>query len=204
MDELPRLTTLRLRLEVPTPALAAAHADFIERNRAHFARWDPPPPFDLEDEAAWARRLAQSLEAFHAGREVRFVLLASGAGGGGPAARRPALPALIGRVNFTQIERGPFQSSRLGYQIDAAHEGRGLMREALAAAIDWLFAERRLHRIEANHRPENVRSGALLARLGFERTGVARRYLFIDGAWRDHVQTQKLNDGFDPDWLAPG
>lgn len=209
MDELPSLTTPRLRLVIPTPALAAAHVGFIVRNRANFSPWEPPRPFDLEDETAWARRLAQSVDAFHAGLEVRFALLAGASVDGaeavnGGAALRDATPRLIGRANFTQIERGPFQSCRLGYQIDAEYEGRGLMREALAVAIDWLFSERRLHRIEANHRPENVRSGVLLARLGFERTGVARRYLFIDGAWRDHVQTQKLNEAFDPAWLAPG
>jgi [ribosomal protein S5]-alanine N-acetyltransferase len=29
----------------------------------------------------------------------------------------------------------------------------------------------------------------LLARLGFVVEGVAKEYLFIDGAWRDHVLT---------------
>ena len=46
-----------------------------------------------------------------------------------------------------------------------------------------------LHRVQANVRPENARSLALLEGLGFEREGLARRYLFIDGAWRDHVTT---------------
>jgi ribosomal-protein-alanine N-acetyltransferase len=41
----------------------------------------------------------------------------------------------------------------------------------------------------ANYRPENERSGRLLQRLGFAREGYARDYLFIDGAWRDHVLT---------------
>jgi ribosomal-protein-alanine N-acetyltransferase len=42
-------------------------------------------------------------------------------------------------------------------------------------------------------RPENTRSLILLERLGFEREGLAREYLFIDGAWRDHVMTAKRN-----------
>jgi ribosomal-protein-alanine N-acetyltransferase len=76
------------------------------------------------------------------------------------------------------------------------------MREALGAAIDHAFGVLQLHRIEANYRPENERSGALLARLGFERIGYAPRYLFIDGEWRDHVQTQRLNPDFDLTWLT--
>jgi ribosomal-protein-alanine N-acetyltransferase len=49
----------------------------------------------------------------------------------------------------------------------------------------------------ANYRPENLRSARLLARLGFIQEGYARDYLFIDGAWRDHVLTARLNPAFD-------
>ncbi|MCK6430817.1 MAG: GNAT family N-acetyltransferase, partial [Burkholderiaceae bacterium] len=74
---------------------------------------------------------------------------------------------------------------------------RGLMTEALAACIDFAFGALRLHRIQANYMPENERSGRLLARLAFEREGYAKDYLFIDGAWRDHVLTARLNRTFD-------
>ena len=88
----------------------------------------------------------------------------------------------------------------LAYAIDTAHEGRGLMAEALEAALADAFSPRvNLHRVQANVRPENSRSLALLARLKFEREGLAREYLFIDGAWRDHVMNARRN----PHWLAP-
>ena len=45
----------------------------------------------------------------------------------------------------------------------------------------------RLHRIEAACLPENVASMTLLERNGFRREGLARAYLRINGAWRDHV-----------------
>jgi hypothetical protein len=37
----------------------------------------------------------------------------------------------------------------------------------------------------------------LLERLGFASEGLAKDYLFIDGAWRDHVLTARLNPAFD-------
>jgi ribosomal-protein-alanine N-acetyltransferase len=74
------------------------------------------------------------------------------------------------------------------------------MREALQAVVAHAFDELRLHRLEANHLPENERSARLLARLGFARIGFAPNDLFIDGAWRDHVLNQLLNPGFDPAW----
>jgi [ribosomal protein S5]-alanine N-acetyltransferase len=110
---------------------------------------------------------------------------------------------IIGSIGFTQIFRGPFCSCVLGYQIDHAAEGKGLMLEALRAAIDYMFTTQKLHRIGANYRPENVRSGRLLSRLGFRIDGFAKEYLFIDGAWRDHVLTSLTNEIYNPTWLVP-
>jgi ribosomal-protein-alanine N-acetyltransferase len=55
----------------------------------------------------------------------------------------------------------------------------------------------------ANYRPENYRSARLLQRLGFRREGLAADYLFIDGAWRDHILTALVNPRFDPAWVEP-
>ena len=43
-----------------------------------------------------------------------------------------------------------------------------------------------------------LRSGNLLARLGFEKEGYAKDYLLIDGEWRDHVLTALTTQ----DWSA--
>ncbi|MEM9194984.1 MAG: GNAT family N-acetyltransferase, partial [Myxococcota bacterium] len=81
----------------------------------------------------------------------------------------------------------------------ALRNGQGLMYEALARAIGFAFEELRLHRVMANHRPENRRSARLLERLGFHNEGFARDYLLIDGKWRDHILTALTN----PAWTAP-
>jgi len=36
-------------------------------------------------------------------------------------------------------------------------------------------------------RPENVASLRVVDKVGFRSEGLHRRYLFIDGAWRDHL-----------------
>ena len=44
-----------------------------------------------------------------------------------------------------------------------------------------------LHRVEATVRPENAASRAVLAKAGFREEGLLKRYLEVDGAWRDHL-----------------
>jgi len=188
---LPQLITGRLYIELATPAHAGLHAAYFARNREHFARWDPPRG-DVESAGYWSRALSVSQRDFEAGRSVSLAVLP----------REQATNVLVARINFTQIARGAFHSCMLGFAIDREFEGRGLMHEALAASIDWLFGALNLHRVQASHRPENERSQHLLARLGFAREGLAREYLFIDGAWRDHVINAKLNPRFDPSALA--
>ena len=71
------------------------------------------------------------------------------------------------------------------------------MHEALQATIGHAFDAMRLHRIQASYLPANIRSARLLRKLGFRREGLAPQYLYIDGAWRDHVITALLNPRFD-------
>lgn len=44
-----------------------------------------------------------------------------------------------------------------------------------------------LHRVEATVRPENAPSRRVLAKVGFREEGLLKRYLEVDGAWRDHL-----------------
>lgn len=191
----PEIATARLALRLARPGMEAAHVRFLEANHAgHLARWSPPPAPGCFTTAFWAERLAHALDEYHAGRSLRLVM----------QSRDAAIDAdLVGTINYTNIVRGPFQACNLGYQIAAEHEGRGLMTEALRAANAFVFEALKLHRIMANYRPENARSARVLERLGFVREGLARDYLFIDGAWRDHVLTALHHPDFDPAWLFP-
>jgi ribosomal-protein-alanine N-acetyltransferase len=190
---LPELETGRLSLRVARPGMQEAMARFLSENFAgHLDRWSPPATTAFFTESFWRERLAVAVEEFHAGRAVRFVLQAKGADG-----------PVVGTCNYTNIVRGPFLACHLGYQLAASHQGRGLMSEALLATNAFVFDALRLHRIMANYRPENVRSGRLLERLGFAREGMAKDYLFIDGAWRDHILTALINPRFDPKWVEP-
>jgi [ribosomal protein S5]-alanine N-acetyltransferase len=61
--------------------------------------------------------------------------------------------------------------AELGYWLLPAYGGRGLMREALDAALGYAFGPMHLHRAEAYVETGNAASGKLLERLGFRHEG---------------------------------
>jgi ribosomal-protein-alanine N-acetyltransferase len=177
------LDTPRLTLALAQPEAAPRLVAYRRDNWEFHAPWSAPRGPDELSVAVWRRRLEQWARDERDGHAVRLMLFPLGDVGG----------AILGTANFTQIVRGGFQACHLGYDLDQRVEGRGLMQEALTAAIAQLFGPLRLHRIMANYLPHNQRSGALLRRLGFIPEGYARDYLFIDGTWRDHVLTALTN-----------
>lgn len=94
--------------------------------------------------------------------------------------------SLVGCIEITQIVRGPFRSAYLGYYAFAGRTGRGLMREGLRQVVRLAFGKLKLHRLEANIQPQNLKSIALVKACGFKREGYSPRYLKIRGRWRDH------------------
>jgi [ribosomal protein S5]-alanine N-acetyltransferase len=184
------IETPRLRLTLPPTSFATLLVRYYLENRDHLERWSPPRPPGFYGEEFWRWRLEQNRADYQEDRALRLCLLAR---------ESPAGP-VIGQVSFSEILRGPLQSCFLGYAIDHRYQGKGLMKEALGAAIDFAFQELALHRIHANHMPENERSAVLLDKLGFAIEGYARQYLFVGGAWRDHVLTAKIN----PSGAGPG
>lgn len=177
-----QLTTDRLILRILPPQEAHRLVAWDELNRAHLAPWEPAHDPAFFTPAYFVSRQEQALRDYETGNAIRLVMQDRASG------------ELVGRCSLTNIVRGPFQACHLGYCLGYQWEGQGLMHEALRAVIDHAFTDLDLHRIMANYMPANVRSGRLLARLGFVQEGVAKSYLQIAGKWEDHVLTALVND----------
>ncbi len=143
------------------------------RNATWLRPWDatsPDGPGDaLPSFAAMVRHL--SAEA-RASRAMPFVIDYQG--------------SLVGQLTVGGISWGSLRAAHVGYWIDEAVAGRGIMPTAVALASDHCWQGLGLHRVEINIRPENVASCRVVEKLGFRLEGVRPRYLHIDGAWRDH------------------
>ena len=104
--------------------------------------------------------------------------------------------SLVGVITLSQIFRRNFQNAYLGFYGLQGQTGQGLMTEAVRLAVGYAFGELGLHRLEANVQPDNVRSVALVERVGFRKEGFSPEYLAIGGVWRDHERWAILVDEF--------
>ncbi|MEC5384531.1 GNAT family N-acetyltransferase [Uliginosibacterium sp. H3] len=181
------LLTARLVLRSLRREDASVFRDYELRNRERFA---PHGPLRTDEDflpAAFDARVETMLRDVDSGASCRWVMRL-----------RDEPQAVIGHVVISAIQRGVRHAGFLGYGLDAAHEGQGLMSEALVAALAHAFDVLNLHRVEATHRPENMASARVLAKQGFVREGLARDYICLDGVWQDSV----LNGLCNPRWRS--
>jgi ribosomal-protein-alanine N-acetyltransferase len=102
--------------------------------------------------------------------------------------------AIAGTINLFHIMRESLQSGTIGYWIDHRRNGRGLATAAVGEILAYAFGELDLHRVEAATLLDNVSSQRVLEKNGFERIGLARRFLRVNDEWRDFLLFQRLAD----------
>jgi len=156
-------------------------ANYFAVNEAHLQPWNPILPADHHSIAAWSQRLLDRELEFANNYSVHFI---------GVDATESFV---IGSCSLSGIIMGAFKAGLMGYSVAKRYEGQGYMQRIVRHVIDYAFNEMNLHRIMANHMPDNARSAALLKKLGFEREGYAKDYLFINGQWEDHVLNALIN-----------
>ena len=93
---------------------------------------------------------------------------------------------LAGQLNVSSIAYGSLSSATIGYWVSERFAGLGATPTAVALATDHCFFGVGLHRMEICIRPENGPSLRVVETLGCRDGGLRRRYIHIDGDWRDH------------------
>lgn len=140
-------------------------------NRRWLERWEATSPEGAVslDMRAGIKRL---LQQYRDGQGVPFVMEHGG--------------DVAGQLNVWGISRGSLSTATIGYWVSERFAGQGITPTCVAMATDICFNELRLHRMEICIRPENVASLRIVEKLGFRYEGLRRRYIHIDGDWRDH------------------
>jgi ribosomal-protein-alanine N-acetyltransferase len=169
LRELP-LRGPRLELREPHADDWDAYVDLVTASRDHLAPWSP----GTEEMGPVDAQLDGLIVANRDGRGCKLLIW------------RTADNQLLGGIGINNIIRGAGQMATLGYWIGAGFTRHGYMREALSLAIEYAFTTLELHRVEANIRPNNEASLALVRGLGFRHEGTSKRFIKIAGEWADH------------------
>ncbi len=172
-----------VRLRPPRMADYVAWAELRRDSRAFLQPWEPTWPADDLTRAAFRRRLSIYGRDQDTGQGYPFFIFRKSDG------------ALTGGVNLRDVRRGVSQSGAIGYWAGEAFARRGHTGAAVRAVADFAFGRLGLNRLEAACVPENTASRRLLERAGFSHEGMARAYLKINGAWRDHLLFGRLRPG---------
>lgn len=91
---------------------------------------------------------------------------------------------LIGNISFWRIINQHYRAE-IGYMLHPVFWGKGIMKEALLATIDFGFNQMKLHSIEAHINPDNIASGMLLEKTGFVREAYFKEDFCFRGKFID-------------------
>ena len=147
-------------------ALYTANREFLEP-------FDPPRSEGFATAASQRRELRALEQERTSDRLERFLIEADG---------EPA-----GVISVSRMSRGPFQNAGLGYWVVQHLNGRGIATAAVGHVCEWGFGSAGFHRLEAATLVDNAGSQTVLRRNRFTEIGLSPKYLFINGAWRDHI-----------------
>ncbi|RJK98289.1 GNAT family N-acetyltransferase [Vallicoccus soli] len=162
------------------PADAGTLSRLLVASREHLAPWEPERGPEHLTPAGQEAEVDSALRRHADGTSVPLVITLDG--------------DVVGRITVADVVRGAFQSAHLGYWVAQHVTGRGVATAAVGLAVRLAFEELGLHRLQADTLVHNVASRRVLARNGFERIGLAPRYLRIAGTWQDHVLHQRLHE----------
>lgn len=183
----PSLLVDDLNIRLVSHKDAEAIAAYYQRNRVFLQPWEPLREEGFFTVAGWEKRLSQLAELHKHKLAYYFVIT------------RESSHQICGVINYSNLVRHPFYACHVGYSLDEACQGQGMMRKALSATVAWMFDEESFHRVMAAYMPRNHKSAAVLNDAGFGIEGEAKDYLLINGRWEDHILTAKIN----PDWRPP-
>ena len=160
-----------------TPGDADELHALVDSNRSRLIRWMPwAAEQTREGTAAFIRRAIDQEEANDG---FQRAVIAGG--------------AIAGTVGFHRIDRDNLSTS-IGYWLGQEYQGRGLMTAAVKELIDHAFSIWGLHRVELRIAPDNERSRALAARLGFSEEGLLREAERFGDEYRDLLMYSLLAD----------
>ena len=180
--QMPVIKGNRVHLRYPRVQDFLAWSNLRAESRAFLAPWEPAWASDELTKGAFRRRLKRYQREARLDSAYAFFVF------------RTNDNALLGGCTLSNVRRGVTQTCGLGYWMGERFSRQGYMFDAIGALVPFIFKTLGLHRIEAACLPNNDPSRKLLSKLGFREEGLARRYILINGDWKDHALFALLAD----------
>jgi ribosomal-protein-serine acetyltransferase len=142
----------------------------IEVNRAQLARWLPWAEGQGFEETLDFIRKTRSQASENDGFQAAIILNG----------------AIVGMVGYPGVDWCN-RSTRVGYWLDEAHQGRGIATAAVRVLVNHALTGWQLNRVEIHASVENRRSRAIPERLGFLEEGTLRQAQLVSGNYLDYI-----------------
>ena len=165
-------------IKLLTPEHAQNLLDYYIRNKKHLEPFEPLRDNSFYTYEVQKNILSDSYRQFLNGPAVDLGIFKD--------------DYLIGKLKLSNIVYGIFKSGILGYSIDKDEQGKGYMKEAVNLVVNYAFEDLDLHRIEASALVDNEPSKHVLIGCGFTELGINKKYLYINGGWKDHITYYKV------------
>lgn len=175
--------TERLLLKALDKSYAEEVVDYYLRNKSFLEEWEPVRSEEFYTKQYQEEQLDKALADIKNNSSLILWIF-----------KKQDDRKILGSIAFTNIVKGAFLSSYLGYKLDKDEINKGYITEAIEKGIEIMFNEYGLHRIEANIMPKNKRSLKVAEKIGFYNEGLAYKYLKINDKWEDHIHMVILND----------
>ena len=168
----------RITIRNFTPADAEELTNYYIRNKEHLREFEPARDNSFYEVEVQRKILIESYKQLMIGTGIDLCIYLK--------------DKLIGKIKVSNIVHGVFKSAFIGYSIDKEHEGKGYMKEAVLLVEKYCKQYLDLHRLEASVLVDNIKSKRVLLKSGFEEIGINKKYLYINGKWRDHITFYKI------------
>lgn len=165
-------------IKLLTPEHAQNLLDYYIRNKKHLEPFEPLRDNSFYTYEVQKNILSDSYRQFLNGTAVDLGIFKD--------------DYLIGKLKLSNIVYGIFKSGILGYSIDKDEQGKGYMKEAVNLVVNYAFEDLDLHRVEASALVDNEPSKHVLIGCGFTELGINKKYLYINGGWKDHITYYKV------------
>ena len=98
---------------------------------------------------------------------------------------------MVGAINYFHMRYGMYQSAEMGYWLSEEYSNKKIMRRAIFLTLEDIKI-RGIRRVEAYCLPTNIPSTKVLAVNDFQKEGVMREKLKINGYWKNHELWAKI------------